>query len=164
MLWHVVWLFVWLSRIYVCCIVCEYVTMWHNVSLHDYLYYVQWICMPSHYHCHALQDSSCMYEYHCLIGLNRIMHVCMSGHESRWYVHKSLNMKMYKCVRKCIQWTFHPWVMTWYIYVLAEFIVHDLWDMHVLAELRLTTYVCVIGTKGKHVSNTWVWDVGVGGL
>ena len=59
----------------VCMLYCyEYVAMWHDVSVHDYLYYVQWICMSDHYHCHELQDSSCMYEYHCLIGLNKIMH------------------------------------------------------------------------------------------
>ena len=54
--------------------------------------------------------------------------------------------------------------MTWYIYVLIEFIADDLWDMYVLAELQLTTYVRVLGTKGKHVSDTWVWDAGVDGL
>ena len=89
--------------------------------------------------------------------------VCMSRYESRWHVNKSLDMNMYKCIRKCIQWAFHPWIMTWYIYVLVEFIVHDLWDMPVLAEPRLTTYVRVVGTKGKHVSDTWdgmqVWVV-----
>ena len=90
--------------------------------------------------------------------------VCTSGHESRWHVHKSLDMNMYKHMRKCIQWASHPWSMTWYIYVLVEFIVHDLWDMPVLAELRLTTYVRVVGTKGKHVSDTWNWDAGMGGL
>ena len=53
--------------------------------------------------------------------------------------------------------------MTWYIYMLVEYVVHDLWDMPLLAELRLTTYVRVVGTKDKHVSDTWDWDVGVGG-
>ena len=53
--------------------------------------------------------------------------------------------------------------MTWYIYMLVGYIVHDLWDMLVLVEHRLTTYVRVVGTKGKHVSDTWdgmqVWVV-----
>ena len=70
---------------------------------------------------------------------------------------------MYKWIRNRIQWAFHSWIMTWYIYVLVEFIVHDLWDMPILAEPRLMTYVRVIGTKGKHVSDTWdemqVWVV-----
>ena len=89
--------------------------------------------------------------------------VRMSGHESRWHVHKSLDMNMYKYVKVSIQWVFHPWVWHDYLYVLVEFIVHDLWDMPVLAEHRLTTYVRVVGTKGKHVSNAWdgmhVWVV-----
>ena len=55
-------------------------------------------------------------------------------------------------------------IILWYIYVLIEFIAHDLWDMPILAKLRFTTYVRVVGTKDKHVSDTWVWDVGVGGL
>ena len=55
-------------------------------------------------------------------------------------------------------------IIQWYIYVLVEFIAHDLWDMSVLAEFQLTTYVRVVGTKGKHVSDIWVWDVGVVGL
>ncbi len=38
-------------------------------------------------------------------------------------------------------------------YALVEFIVHDLLDMPVLAEPWLTTYVRVVGTKGKHVSD-----------
>ena len=38
-------------------------------------------------------------------------------------------------------------------YVLIEFIVHDLRDMPVLAEPRFTTYVRVVGTKGKQVSD-----------
>ena len=40
-------------------------------------------------------------------------------------------------------------------YVLVEFIVHILWDMPVLAEPRLTTYVRDVGTKGKQVSDIW---------
>ena len=36
--------------------------------------------------------------------------------------------------------------------------------MPVLAELRLTTYVHVVGTKGKHVSDICVWDAGVVGF
>lgn len=28
--------------------------------------------------------------------------------------------------------------------------------MHVLTELRLTTYVHVVGTKGKRISNAWL--------
>ena len=55
-------------------------------------------------------------------------------------------------------------IILWYIYVLVEFIAHDLWDMPVLVELRLTTYIRVVGTKGKHVFDIWVWDAGVGGL
>ena len=38
-------------------------------------------------------------------------------------------------------------------YILVEFIVHDLRDMPILAEPRLTTYVRDVGTKGKQVSN-----------
>ena len=34
--------------------------------------YAQWICMPDYYHCHALQDSLYMYEYHCHFGLTRL--------------------------------------------------------------------------------------------
>ena len=36
--------------------------------------YAQWICMSDYYHCHALQDSLYMYEYHCQFGLNMIIH------------------------------------------------------------------------------------------
>ena len=36
-------------------------------------------------------------------------------------------------------------------YMLVEFIVHDLRDMPVLAEPRLTNYVRDVGTKGKQV-------------
>ena len=92
--------------------------------------------------------------------------VCTSGHESRWHVNKSLDMNMYKCIKKCIQWAFmnYDMIILWYIYVLVEFIMHDLWDMPALAELRLTTYVRVVGTKVKYVSNIWVWDAGVVGL
>ena len=39
--------------------------------------------------------------------------------------------------------------------MLVEFIVHDLWDIPVLAEPRLTTYVRDVGTKGKQVSDIW---------
>ena len=38
-------------------------------------------------------------------------------------------------------------------YMLLEFIVLDLQDMHVLAEPRLTVYFRVVGTKGKQVSD-----------
>ena len=38
-------------------------------------------------------------------------------------------------------------------YMLVEFIVHDLRDIPVLAEPRLTTYVRDVGTKGKQVSD-----------
>ena len=48
-----------------------------------------------------------------------------------------------------------------YIYVLVEFIVHDLWDMPVLAEPRLTVYFRVVGTKGKQVVDTWDGSFGV---
>ena len=30
--------------------------------------------MPDYYYCHASQDSSFMYEYHCRFGLNRVLH------------------------------------------------------------------------------------------
>ena len=39
-------------------------------------------------------------------------------------------------------------------YVLVEFIVHNLRDMPVLAEPRLTVYFRVVGTKGKQVIDT----------
>ena len=55
-------------------------------------------------------------------------------------------------------------IIIWYIYVLIECIAHILWDISVLAELRLTNYVRVVGTKGKHVADIWVWDAGVVGL
>ena len=45
----------------------------YNLSLYDYVYYIQRLYMPDHYHCHTLQDSLCMYGYNCLIGLNKIM-------------------------------------------------------------------------------------------
>ena len=40
-------------------------------------------------------------------------------------------------------------------YMIVDFIVHDLWDIAVLAEPRLTTYVRDVGTKGKQVSDIW---------
>ena len=52
-------------------------------------------------------------------------------------------------------------IIIWHIYVPIECIAHVLWDMSILAGLRLTTYVCVVSTKGKHISNAW-WDVQCG--
>ena len=75
------------------------------------------------------------------------------------------HVEVYKEVHSMsISFMNYDMIIPWYIYVLVEFIAHDLWDMHVLAELRLTIYVRVVGTKGKHVSDTWVWDAGVVGL
>ena len=55
----------------------------------------------------------------------------------------------------------HSWFMTilncisiCYNYLLN--VLHCIYE--ILAELRLTTYVRVVDTKGKHVSDAW-WDV-----
>ena len=47
-------------------------------------------------------------------------------------------------------------IIIWYIYVLVECIAHVFWDMSILTGLQLMTYIRVVGTKGKHISDIWV--------
>ena len=53
--------------------------------------------------------------------------------------------------------------------MVIECVAPILWDMSVLAGLWLIISVCVVGTKGKHVSEDWLgyecgwfWKVGIG--
>ena len=47
-------------------------------------------------------------------------------------------------------------IILWYIYVFVECIAHVLWDISVFARLQLTTYIRVVGTKGKHIFDAWL--------
>ena len=40
-----------------------------------------------------------------------------------------------------------------YAFMLIKCNAHVLWDMFVLAELQLMTYIRVVGTKHKHISD-----------